>query len=101
MSIDKVELYHNLIDALNRPIKDDKKIEYYEYFRECLKPVLKKNEYNEKIDENRGTIDLIISPGSLTAEQLATLLGIILPSQAAPGTAGDHAHSQYRVFNLT
>ena len=78
MNVDKIELYHNLLDALNRPVKDDKKIEYYEYFRECLKPVLKKGEYNEKIDDARGTIDLIISPNNLTAEHLATLLGIII-----------------------
>ncbi len=78
MSISKTELYHNLLDVLSRPIKDDKKLEYYNYFKESLKPILKKNEYSEKIDEDRGTIDLILSPNNLTEKDLGTLLGILL-----------------------
>lgn len=80
MSVEQIELYHNLIDALNRPIKDDKKIEYYNYFKDFIKPSLRKTDYSEQIDKNRGVIDLIISPANLTIEQMSTLLGIILPS---------------------
>jgi hypothetical protein len=78
MSTNHVEVYHNLLDALSRPIKDDKKLECYKYFSEHVKPTISKSDYNEKTDRDRGVIDLIISPSALSFEQMSTLLGIIL-----------------------
>jgi len=78
MSTNHIEVYHNLLDALSRPIKDNKKLECYEYFLEHIKPNISKSEYSEQTDRNRGVVDLVISPSALTFEQLSTLLGIIL-----------------------
>jgi hypothetical protein len=78
MSTNHIEVYHNLLDALSRPIKDEKKIECYDYFLKHIKPNINKSEYNEYFDRNRGVADLIISPSALSFEQLSTLLGIIL-----------------------
>ncbi len=78
MSTNTIEVYYNLLDALSRPIKDEKKLECYEYFLENIKLNIKTSDYTEHIDRNRGVIDLVLTPSALTFEQLSTLLGIIL-----------------------
>lgn len=78
MSTDKKTVYDNLVEAFSRPIKDEKKLECYDYFLEHIKPNISKSEYSEQVDRNRGVVNLIISPDALTFEQLSTLLGIVL-----------------------
>ena len=66
-----------LLDALNQPISDEKKIEYYNFFLNYIKNNLKKSEYSEIIDYNREIVDLVIPTWRLNENQLATLLGIL------------------------
>jgi hypothetical protein len=78
MSTDKKIVFDNLAEAFSRPIKDEKKIECYDYFLEHIKPHINKSDYCEQFDRNRGIVNLVMSPDALSFEHMSTLLGIIM-----------------------